>query len=238
MKKKNKKKISFKSIIITIIICIIGFCGYEVYTGYNMYKDALEKVSINAKVKEIKAHENYTKIEEVPKIYLNAIIAVEDHRFYEHKGVDIVSIGRAVITNIKTRSLAEGGSTLTQQLAKNAYFNQKKVLTRKIAETFMAFKFEESLSKDEILELYLNTSYFGDGYYSVKEASRGYFNKEPIDMNNYESTMLAGIPNAPSVYSPTKNIKLAKQRQKQVLNAMVKYEYLTQNEATQILNSQ
>ena len=131
-------------------------------------------------------------------------------------------------------SYVEGGSTITQQLAKNIYFTQEKKMTRKIAEMFMAFKIERNLSKEEILELYLNTSYFGNGYDTVKEASRGYFGKEPNEMTDGECVMLAGIPNAPSVYAPTVNPELAKQRQKQVLDKMVKYEYLTQEEADTI----
>ena len=132
----------------------------------------------------------------------------------------------------------EGGSTITQQLAKNIYFTQDKKFERKIAEVFMAVKIENKCEKDEILELYLNTSYFGDGYYNVREASLGYFGKEPNQMTDYEAIMLAGIPNAPSVYAPTKNPELAKQRQKQVINKMIEYKYLTQSEADKILKKE
>ena len=132
--------------------------------------------------------------------------------------------------------MIEGGSTITQQVAKNIYFTQEKKLVRKIAEIFMAFDLENELTKDEIFELYVNTSYFGDGYYNIKEASNGYFDKEPIEINDYEATLLAGIPNAPSVYAPTKNPDLARQRQEQVLDKMVKYEFITESEKQEILN--
>ena len=102
---------------------------------------------------------------------------------------------------------------------------------------FMAYEIERNCDKDEILELYLNTSYFGDGYYCVKAASNGYFDKEPNDMTKYESSMLAGIPNAPSVYAPNKNPDLATQRQNQVLEKMVKYKYITEDEKKEILES-
>ena len=200
-----------------------------------MYKVAIEEISLEDKINNIKSIENYTKLEELPKIYKDAVLAVEDHRFYKHGGVDIISIGRAVIKDIQAMSFVEGGSTITQQVAKNTYFTQEKKITRKIAEVFMAREIEKNYSKDEILEIYLNTSYFGDGYYTVKEASRGYFEKEPIQMTDYESIMLAGIPNAPSVYSPTKNAELSKQRQRQVANAMVKNGYITEKEANKIL---
>ena len=149
--------------------------------------------------------------------------------------VDIIAIGRAFVNDIKAMKFVEGGSTITQQLAKNIYFTQEKKITRKIAEVFMAFEIEKEYDKDQILELYLNTSYFGDGYYNVREASLGYFGKEPNQMTEYEAIMLAGIPNAPSVYSLTKNPELAKQRQKQVINKMIEYKYLTQSEADKIL---
>ena len=133
-------------------------------------------------------------------------------------------------------SLAEGGSTITQQLAKNVYFTQRKEFTRKIAEIFMAFEFEKECSKQEIFELYVNTIYFGDGYYCVYDAAQGYFDKIPKDMNLYESTLLAGIPNAPSVYSPNVNPELSKQRQAQVLYKMLKYNFISQDQANKILN--
>lgn len=227
-----------KRIIICIILIILFAVGIVTYKGYTIYKQALNEISVKDKVAEIQSQENYTKIEDLPEFYLNAVIAVEDHRFYDHGAIDIISIGRAVWTNVKSFELREGGSTITQQLAKNIYFTQEKTALRKIAEIFMAFEIEKNCDKDEILELYVNTSYFGDGYYCVKEAANGYFDKEPIDMNEYESSMLAGIPNAPSVYAPTKNPDLAKQRQNQVLDRMVKYEYITEEEKQNILKSE
>ena len=169
--------------IISIILLILLFISF-VYLGkgYKMYKNALNDLPINKMKEEIKSKKNYTNINEMPKIYLNAVISIEDHRFKKHKGIDVISLGRALVHDIKNMNFAEGGSTITQQLAKNVYFSQEKKIERKIAEIFMAFKLEKELSKDEILELYLNTSYFGDGYYTVKEASLGYFYKNPIDL--------------------------------------------------------
>lgn len=223
-----------KYIILIFLIVSIAIFAFKINKGYLMYKNAIQDTAIIDKAKEIKNKENYTKLEEMPQIYLNAVLAVEDHRFYEHKGLDFISIARAILKDIRELKLIEGGSTITQQLAKNSYFTQEKKIERKIAEIFMANELEHELSKDQILELYLNTSYFGNGYYSVKEAAKGYFEKEPMDMDEFESIMLAGIPNAPSVYAPNKNPDLAKQRQKQVARAMVKYGYLTQEEADAI----
>ena len=202
--------------------------------GYNSYKNALEEIPLEEMISEIKQDKNYAKIEELPKIYLNAVIAVEDKRFYTHKGIDPISLGRAIVNDIKAMSFVEGGSTITQQLAKNIYFTQKKALTRKVSEAFMAIEIEKNYDKKDILELYLNTSYFGDGCYTVKEAANHYFDKEPSEMTDYEATLLAGVPNAPSVYAPTKNLDLAHKRQKQVLNKMVECGYLTNKEAEEI----
>ena len=125
----------------------------------------------------------------------------------------------------------EGGSTITQQLAKNMYFGQDKDLTRKVAEVFVAMELERDYSKEEIFELYVNAIYFGDGYYDVASASRGYFGKEPEEMSDYECTLLAGIPNAPSVYAPTKNPELAAKRQLKVLERMEVCGYFSTEEA-------
>ena len=224
----------FKAVLVLILIGL-SLSLLVIGNGYNMYKEAVDKISIEDKVKEIQNKENYTKISELPQMYINAVISVEDHRFYKHSGIDIIAIGRAVVNDIKAMSFVEGGSTITQQLAKNIYFTQEKKIERKIAEVFMAFEIEKRYNKNEILELYLNTSYFGDGYYTVREASIGYFGKEPIKMTDSECIMLAGIPNAPSAYAPTKNPELAKQRQKQVIEKMTKNKYLTQEEANKIL---
>ena len=229
------KKI-IKRIILIIILIIVFIVALITYKGYTIYKQALDKISVTDKVAEIKSKENYTKLEDLPEFYKNAVIAVEDHRFYKHGAIDPIAIARAIWTNIKSFELREGGSTITQQLAKNIYFTQEKTALRKIAELFMAFEIERNCDKDQILELYLNTSYFGDGYYCVKDAANGYFDKEPIDMNEYESSMLAGIPNAPSVYAPTKNPDLASQRQRQVLERMVEYGYITEYKKNEIIN--
>lgn len=223
-----------KRIIIFIILVVIFAGAILTYKGYTIYKEALNKISVVDKVAEIKSQDNYTTIDEMTEFYLNAVIAVEDHRFYSHGAIDPIGIARAIWTNIKSFELKEGGSTITQQLAKNIYFTQEKTALRKIAEVFMAYEIERNCDKDTILELYLNTSYFGDGYYCVRDAANGYFDKEPIDMDKYESSMLAGIPNAPSIYAPTKNPDLAVQRQRQVLDKMVKYGYITEEEKREI----
>ena len=164
----------FKVLIFLLLIGIsIGLLF--VNNGYNMYKDAIEATSLEEKVLEIRTKENYTEFSELPQMYVNAVISVEDKRFYQHNGIDILAIGRAAINDIKAMAYVEGGSTITQQLAKNMYFTQEKKMERKIAEVFMAWEIEDNYSKEDIFELYVNSIFFGDGYYTVKEACKRIF---------------------------------------------------------------
>lgn len=225
-----------KKIIFTIILIIVLVGGFATYLGYDMYKKEIDEKSISEMIEEVKSEiDVYTKYEDLPKEYINAVIAVEDRRFFDHNGIDVISIGRAIVKNIEEKRFAEGGSTITQQVAKNTYFTQKKEITRKIAEVFMAYDLEKELSKEEIFEVYVNTMYFGDGYYCIADAAEGYFEKDVKDMNLHESTLLAGIPNAPSVYSPNANPELSRQRHSQVVKQMIKYEYLDEKTGNELL---
>ena len=225
----------FLKILMILLLIGLSIALLIIGNGYTMYKEAIENEPIEEKVAEIRSKESYTEFSELPQMYVNAVISVEDKRFFKHGGIDIIAIGRAAINDIKAMSYVEGGSTITQQLAKNMYFTQEKIMERKIAEVFMAWEIEANYSKEDIFELYVNSIYFGDGYYTVKEACEGYFNKEISEMTDYECIMLAGIPNAPSVYAPTVNPELAKQRQRQVMDKMIENGYLTEEEANEIL---
>lgn len=226
----------FKKILLVLILIILSIFAIYIGQGYKIYKNALDDKPLEEMVQEIRSQKSYTKISNIPDIYKDAVIAVEDHRFYNHKGIDIIAIGRALLNDIRARELVEGGSTITQQLAKNMYFTQDKTLTRKIAEVFMAKKIESNYNKEEILELYVNYIYYGSGYYDIKSASLGYFDKEPQDLTEGESIMLAGIPNAPSVYNPKVSPRLARERQKQVIDKMIKYGKLSEGKADEILS--
>ena len=136
--------------------------------------------------------------EDIPQDLINAVVAVEDHRFYEHSGFDVIAICRAAWHDLTTLSLEQGGSTITQQLAKNLFLTQEKDFSRKVAEVFIALDLEAAYEKDQILELYVNTSYFGDGLTGVGAAARGYLGKEPTEMTERECALMAGLPNAPN----------------------------------------
>lgn len=220
------------SLVILITLITITFIGFR---GYRMYKEAINQTPINEKINEIKNQKNYTQLEDISKDVINAVIAVEDHRFYEHKGIDLISTTKALFTNIKHKELITGGSSITQQLAKNMYFSQEKQLSRKFAEVFVVSYLEEYLSKDEILELYLNTIYYGNGYYGIGNASLGYFDKKPNELTINEASILAGLPNAPSAYSLTEHKDLAVKRQKQVLEAMARYKFIKEKDIENII---
>ena len=212
---------------------VIAGCGFALAgEGYGLYKNAVQEESLEETVAEIRRQENFTSLEEMPETYVQAVVSVEDHRFYDHFGLDLIAIGRAVVNDITAGRYVEGGSTITQQLAKNLYFSQEKTMSRKAAEVFLALEIEQKYTKDEILELYVNSIYFGDGYYSVGEASEGYFGKPASEMNDYECTLLAGVPNAPSKYAPSKNLALAEKRQQKVISRMEACGYITEEETT------
>jgi len=176
------------------------------------------------------ARENkVTEIDNIPLHVQNAFIAVEDKRFYKHKGVDFKGLSRAMLTNVKTLSFKEGGSTITQQLIKNTHFSNQKTIKRKLYEIKLAKKLEKKYSKKQILEKYLNTIYFGDNCYGIAEASERYFNKKPNDLTINEGAILAGIIKAPSIYSPIKNKEKALSRKNLVLKLMNEQGFINKN---------
>lgn len=228
--KKIKRFLGF--LLLIIYVCF----GILIYSGYDKYRSAIDQKPLEIAISELKAQKNYTELNMIPTFYQKAVVAVEDRRFYYHPGIDPIGITRAIITDIKEKKLVEGGSSITQQLAKNMYFVGDFTPSRKIAEIFVALELEKNYSKDDILELYFNGIYYGKGYYNIYDASIGYFGKKPIEMNKYECTLLAGIPNAPSVYSS--NAALASQRRKKVVATMAECRYITEEEAKALIDEE
>ena len=222
------------NLLIFVIVLVALAATFFVARGFNQYREALAALPLDEMEQRIESASGFTPIQELPDLYLQAVVAVEDHRFYAHPGFDVIATGRALVNDLKAGAIVEGGSTITQQLAKNQFFTQEQTLERKVAEVFMALNIERHFSKSEILELYVNSIYFGDGYEGVGEASQGYFGKAPSSLTDYEATLLAGVPNAPSVYAPTQNPDLAHQRQCQVLEKLVAYDYLSFTDAQRI----
>ena len=228
------KKLFHILLFLSFIIVAVGVCfGVQ---GYLVYDDAVKQMSLEERVEKIQSMENFTHYNDLSDFYINAVISIEDRRFEEHQGIDLIAVGRAIWIDLKEMSWAEGGSTITQQVAKNMMFSQDKKLKRKFAECFAAMELENIYNKEEIFELYVNTAYFGSGYYGIYDAAQGYFNKLPSELTDYEAAMLAGLPNAPSVYSPDTNPELAKQRTMQVIQSMLANQLLTQEQVNQILD--
>lgn len=227
-----------KKLFTSVLLLIFIASAVVIAGGWGKYKQAVKQLPLSVAVSNIKNTESFTQFSDISLTFVNAMVAVEDRRFYQHKGVDFIGVCRAMVNNIQKKSFVEGGSCITQQLAKNIYFMNDNSLSRKIAEIFVAVDIEKALSKKEILELYFNVIYYGSGYYNIADASIGYFGKKPADLTDYEATLLAGIPNAPSVYSLNNNPDLAKKRQKTVINAMVSMKYLTREEADILISLQ
>jgi penicillin-binding protein 1A len=170
------------------------------------------------------------RIADVPKIVRNAFVSAEDSRFYEHKGVDAQGIFRAILKNFEAGHIIQGGSTITQQVAKMMYLSPEKKYTRKLKEAILAYKIDKYLNKDEILNLYLNQIYLGHGTYGIESASLGYFGKSAKELKLHEAALLAGLPKAPSNYSPFLHYEKSKQRQIYVLTRMMEDGYITKEE--------
>jgi penicillin-binding protein 1A len=172
-------------------------------------------------------------LDEVPRHLTNAFIAIEDRKFYRHWGLNVFAIARAVLEDITARRIVRGASTITQQLARNLFLTQEQTLTRKIKEAILAIRIERHYTKDEILSMYLNQIYFGEGAYGVASAASKYFGKNVSDLSLAESAMLAGIPRNPSAYSPRRHFDRAKQRQAIVLQSMVDMDMITAQQAAE-----
>ncbi|MCX8031367.1 MAG: PBP1A family penicillin-binding protein [Thermodesulfovibrionales bacterium] len=182
----------------------------------------------NSLIGEIKIDKGiYVTFNNFPQHLINAVIAIEDSRFWTHKGLDYIGIARALITDIIHASVKQGGSTITQQLAKIMFLSPEKTITRKIKEAHLAIKIEKELSKKEILELYLNKVYFGHGAYGIEMASKLYFGKSVSQLTLPESALLAGLIKAPNTFSPYNNLVKAKERQEVVLARMEEEGYIT-----------
>ena len=180
---------------------------------------------------------SWVELDDISPYLIEATLSTEDKHFYYHIGFDFIRIGKAIINNITSGSLSEGASTITQQYARNLYLNYEKTWSRKIEEALLAFELETHYTKDEILEGYLNTINYG-GVFGIENASQYYFNKSSNELTLAEASMLAGIPQSPSNYSPLYNLELAKKRQKTVLTLMYNNGTITEDEMNVVLNTE
>jgi penicillin-binding protein 1A len=176
-------------------------------------------------------------ISDIPKNLKDAVVAIEDERFYSHTGIDVRGILRALYRDLTSGELKEGASTITQQLARTVFLTQEKTPSRKIMEMLLALRIETALSKEEILYLYLNLIYLGEGCYGVESAARTYFGKHVKDLNLPECALIAGLIRGPEIYSPFKNRELAIKRQRIVLEKMFELGFITEKEYNSAIKS-
>ena len=250
-KKWTKLRIALYGIAGMFGLGLLGFLGLVLYIyiislelpstdEFSKFKYTEPMVVYDSKgtvIAELGAERRYpVPIEEMPKYVYQAVVAVEDGRFYEHSGIDPWGIARAMVANIKAGRMVEGGSTLTQQLVKVIYLTPERKLKRKIKEAIIAYRLDKELSKEKILELYLNQVNFGRGAYGIQAAAINYFGKDVKDMTIAEAAMVAGIPKGPSIYAPHLNMKKSINRRNHVLKRMRELNYITEEEYQNALN--
>ena len=247
---RTKKKGPFRSIRVMaalVLVIIAGLMFGYIFAAYqslpevgNNMRPAVSSQVFDSQGKLITTlHSDQNRlpidINKVPKNLQNAFIAAEDNRFYDHIGVDPIGILRAVVTNLTNRGIAQGGSTITQQLAKNAFLSQDQTLKRKIQEAILALELERKYSKKEILEMYMNQIYLGRGAYGIQTAAHTYFGKDVGDLTLAECAMIAGLPKSPNYYSSSVNEATA--RKNVVVGQMEKYGYITPSQAEEAKKS-
>lgn len=247
--KKNTRAITIVAVLVFLVMLTgagLGFLTASIHTMPSLKGEIRPAVSsqifdANGKlITTIHSVENRLPVSmnKIPKNLQNAFIAAEDVRFYQHSGIDPRGILRAIWSNMTDRGISEGGSTITQQLARNALLSQDQTIKRKIQEAFLSLQIERQYSKNEILEMYMNQIYFGQGAYGVQTAAQVYFGKNVEDLNLAECAIIAGIPKSPNYYSPSSNLKAAKERQAVVLDQMVKYGYIDATTAAKAKNTE
>ena len=246
-KKTSPKRLFWICALLLILIVAGGGCGFISATLSNLPDVSNVRPSASSQIYDVHGNlittvhstENRLPVplKDVPKDLQNAFVATEDSRFYSHHGIDPVGILRAVWVNIVHSGVSEGGSTITQQLARNAFLSQDRTFKRKISEALLALKIEQHYTKDEILEMYMNQIYFGQGAYGVQSAAHVYFGKDASQLTLAQAALIAGLPQSPNYYSPFNDLEASKKRQAVVLGQMVKYGYITQEQADQARQS-
>lgn len=246
-KKTSPKRLFWICALLLILIVAGGGCGFISATLSNLPDVSNVRPSASSQIYDVHGNlittvhstENRLPVplKDVPKDLQNAFVATEDSRFYSHHGIDPVGILRAVWVNLVHSGVSEGGSTITQQLARNAFLSQDRTFKRKISEALLALKIEQHYTKDEILEMYMNQIYFGQGAYGVQSAAHVYFGKDASQLTLAQAALIAGLPQSPNYYSPFNDLEASKKRQAVVLGQMVKYGYITQEQADQARQS-
>ncbi|WP_214745337.1 transglycosylase domain-containing protein [Exiguobacterium sp. s189] len=249
--KTKSKKPMWKRIFLLgfllFIAAVIAFGAYTVYAIATAPELDEEKLVDTYPIQLISAEgeplegagqiREYVSIDDISEVMQQAVVSIEDRRFYEHNGIDLRRIGGAVVANLTDGFGAEGGSTITQQLVKQSFLSTDKKLKRKLQEQWLALKLEREYTKEQILEMYLNKNYYGSGGYGVQTASKRYFNKPVSEVNYQEAAILAGLPQRPSAYDPINgDQELTRYRQEQVLSAMKRDGHISEEQYNEALD--
>ncbi len=221
---------------LVLLLALTVFLAMMFSQGYQRYKEEIEALSIEKAVESYTGREDYVPYDQIDQDFINAVISVEDKRFFERKGYDLIALCRAIYHNFLAKDFIEGGSTITEQIAKNlhlgGYINSPE---EKMAGIFLMRALEQLYSKEELFALYANMNYYGDGYWGISEAARGYYDRDADDLSLAQAAMLVGIPNAPAVYQLSDGYELAKQRQEWVLQTMVNNAYISEAQMKEAL---
>lgn len=221
-----------------LLLCLLAFIltgAFCTYSGYMQYKEVITETPLAEKVAQIQTTEPFVSYDDIAPSLMQATVAIEDHRFYQHDGFDFIATARAFFNNVIHKEIVGGGSTITQQLAKNLYFGYQPSFIRKIAELFVVHDLENNYTKEEILTLYVNIINYGDHHIGIIEASYGYFQTDPAHLTLDQSSLLAGLPQSPANYQLSDHLEQAEARQKQVLQAMTKENMITEQQMNDCL---
>ena len=229
MLKKILRYLRYIVIAVLAVFCV--FALVMVDRGRKLASSVMEETPISAAVEPYFSMSTWTDYEDLDPKFVEAVVSVEDQRYFKRYGFDWPALIRAVFNNMMARSFVEGGSTISQQIAKNLYFQSApRGVTEKIAEVYIMYRLEATYSKQTLFALYVNMNYYGDGYWGIREASEGYYGVEPDDLTLGQAAMLAGIPNAPGYYQLSTGYDAALRRMHKVLNRMRQESYITDDE--------
>ena len=241
-RKRKRSRVLIKTFFILFLSGALGLAGLVLYFSLKLpklnsladYRPSLPTIMYDSEEEEatrfFTENRELISIDQVPRTVINAVLAIEDSHYYEHKGLDYMGIFRAFIKNVRAGKVVQGGSTITQQVAKSLLLSSERKYSRKIKEAILARRMDKRFTKDEILEIYLNQSYFGSGSYGIEAAAQSYFSKHVWELDLSETALLAGLPKAPSAYDPKRNPDRALSRRNQVLTRMLEENQITPDE--------
>ena len=219
-----------------LLLCLLSVIVTLFGQGYVRYKREIQAKPMEEAVAAYTSDPDYVPFAEIDEDFVNAVIAVEDKRYFTRKGYDVIALCRALYHNFLARGMVEGGSTITEQIAKNLYMEGYVTgLEEKTAEIIIMLELEKVFSKEELFALYANMNYYGDGYWGIKDAAEGYYDADCSDLSLAQAAILAGIPNAPSIYQLSTGYEGARSRQEWVLQTMCNNGFITKEEAGKAL---